>query len=489
MTDEDESPSGTVLRPGAPLRSPSTSGAAGAAGVDTAGAGTRAPAPIASAATTLRPPSPSNPAAGAASTAAPAAPLNIEPGTIVKQRYVLEEIIGSGAMGQVWRAKDLMRERARNARLHVAIKLLNADCAHHPDALVGLEREASKAQDLAHPNIITVHNFDVDDDLGRAFISMECLEGEPLEEVVRAARGFGVARDAALPIIEGITEGLEYAHKKHVVHCDLKPGNVFVISDRVPKILDFGIARAALDQDGFKGFTPAYASLELIRDEAPQPADDIYSLGIVIYELLTGRHPFNGLPADIAKSRAMKPTAIKGLKACEWQAIERALSFERAQRWQSAGEFRKAFKGRTVLPRVLGGAIGVLAITVAVFGYQRWRADQPDVPFDQLPHDQQVNFLREIQDGDRSWELVSRGQSFLINDALAHYGTAFDIHPKDPKAVSGLRRSTDYVISRLEQSPDPKAAATELEDLQKRSAYLETYEPLSHAIERLKSKP
>jgi hypothetical protein len=84
--------------------------------------------------------------------------------------------------------------------------------------------------------------------------------------------------------------------------------------------------------------------------------------------------------------------------------------------------------------------------------------------------------------------LVSGGQSFLINDALVHYGTAFDIHPKDPKAVSGLRRSADYVISRLEQSPDPKAAATELEDLQKRSVYLETYEPLSNAIERLKSK-
>ena len=207
MTDPEQNESGTVLRTGTTLRSP----AAAAAG------------------------------AGSSSLSAPL----IESGIIVKQRYVLEQIIGSGAMGQVWRSKDLMRERARNARLHVAIKLLNADCAHHPDALVGLEREASKAQDLAHPNIITVHNFDVDDDLGRAFISMECLEGESLEGVIRGARGFGLSREAAIPIIEGITEGLEYAHKKHVVHCDLKPGNVFVTSDGVPKILDFGIARAA----------------------------------------------------------------------------------------------------------------------------------------------------------------------------------------------------------------------------------------------------
>jgi len=247
----------------------------------------------------------------------------IDSGAIVKQRYVLEQIIGSGAMGQVWRSKDLMRERARNARLHVAIKLLNADCAQHPDALVGLEREASKAQDLAHPNIITVHNFDVDDDLGRAFISMECLEGESLEDVIRTARGVGLSREAALPIIDGMTEGLEYAHRKRVVHCDLKPGNVFVTSEGIPKILDFGIARAArlesaagvAEQDGFKGFTPAYASVELIREQDPQTADDIYSLGVVVYELLTGRHPFNGLPADVAKARAMKPMTIKGLKA------------------------------------------------------------------------------------------------------------------------------------------------------------------------------
>jgi hypothetical protein len=419
--------------------------------------------------------------------------LRIESGVIVKQRYVLEDIIGSGAMGEVWRSKDLMRERARNARLHVAIKLLNADCAQHPDALVGLEREASKAQDLAHPNIITVHNFDVDDDLGRAFISMECLQGESLDEVIRKARGVGLSREAALPIIEGVTEGLEYAHRKHVVHCDLKPGNIFLTSDGIPKILDFGIARAArregmqgaADQDGFKGFTPAYASVELISEQDPQTADDIYSLGIVIYELLTGRHPYNDLPADVAKARNMKPTAIRGLKASQWQAIERALAFDRAARWSNAGEFRKAFKGKTFLPRILAGAVVVLTLAVAVFAYQRWRAAQPDVPLDQLPAEQRASFMREIQDADRSWQLVSAGQSFLINDALAHYGAAFDLHPRDPQAVAGLKRSADYVIERLEHSPDHAAAAAQLEDMKKRSAFLESYAPLVAAIERL----
>jgi len=367
VTDSGSGQDKTVLRPGS-TTSPTPAGAGPpaaattlrpASGTDAARA-TPAAGNSSAAATTLRPASgtgaaSATPAGGSSPAAAttlravpqpaprkpisPQQSIRIDAGVIVKQRYVLEEVIGSGAMGEVWRSKDLMRERARNARLHVAIKLLNADCAHHPDALVGLEREASKAQDLAHPNIITVHNFDVDDDLGRAFISMECLQGESLDEVIRKARGVGLSREAALPIIEGVTEGLEYAHRKHVVHCDLKPGNIFLTSEGIPKILDFGIARAArregmqgaADQDGFKGFTPAYASLELISEQDPQTSDDIYSLGIVIYELLTGRHPFNDLPADVAKARNMKPTAIRGLKASQWQAIERALAFDRGR--------------------------------------------------------------------------------------------------------------------------------------------------------------
>jgi hypothetical protein len=417
-------------------------------------------------------------------------------GVVVQRRFVLEQVIGTGSMGQVWKAKDLIREQARNARSYVAIKLLNADCAQHPDAFVGLEREASKAQDLAHPNIITVHNFDFDRELQRAFISMEYLEGDSLEKTVQRFRGVGLTRREALPIIDGLSEGLGYAHKKRVVHCDLKPGNVFVTSQGTPKILDFGIARAARldvataapDEEGFQGYTPAYASPQLILQNDPLPADDIYSFGVVLYELLSGRHPFGGLSADVAQSRALKPAPLKGLKAREWQAIEKALAFDRSQRWVDATAFRRAFQGRSLVPRVLAAAVVALLAVAGVLGFISWRAAQPDVPFEQLPRAAQQSFLQEIQEGNRAWELVSTGQTFLINDALAHYGAAFDIHPKDHRAVVGLSRAADFAIDKIEVGPDPATGLRELRDLQERNAYLGTYQPLRLAIDRLQSR-
>jgi hypothetical protein len=429
---------------------------------------------------------------GLSSAASPPPPGVIAEGTVVQRRFVLEQIVGSGSMGQVWLARDLIREQARNARPHVAIKLLNADVAQHPDAFIGLEREASKAQDLAHPNIITVHNFDLDAALGRAFISMEYLEGDSLEKLIQRTGRVGLTREEALPIVEGMCEGLGYAHKKNVVHCDLKPGNVFVTSQGVPKILDFGIARAArgtaeADQGGFQGYTPAYASPQLIRQEDPVPADDIYSLGVLLYELLTGRHPFAGVSADAAELKGLKPAPIKGLKAREWQAIDRALSFDRSRRWVDATAFRRAFLGTSLVPKVLAAAVIVLGLALCVFAYQSWREAQPDVPFEQLPQAAQQSFLNEMQEGDRAWELVAAGQTFLINDALAHYGAAFDLHPKDHRAVAGLSRATDYVIGKLEGTSDPQAAAAQLQDLQQKNTYLDSYQPLRAAIDRLKS--
>jgi serine/threonine protein kinase len=413
-------------------------------------------------------------------------------GFTVQHRFVLEHVIGVGAMGQVWRAKDLRREQAQNARPYIALKLLNADVANRSDAYVGLEREASKAQALAHPNIITVYDFDYDAELQRAFISMELLDGRSLEELVRRNRGVGVTRADALPVIEGVTDGLAYAHRKGVVHCDLKPANVFLLKDGTPKILDFGIARATradstsvagADSGGFQGYTLAYASGELVRDQDPVPADDVYSLGVVFYELLGGRHPFDQESAEAAEVRGLRPVPIRGLKGREWRAIERALSFERADRFADAGAFRRAFQGRSVLPRVLAAAVAVLAIAAALLWYRDWRANQPEVPFDQLTPGVQQEFLREVAEGDRAWQLVRTGQTFLVNDALDHYSAAYALHPKDPRAVAGLERSASFAIDKLEAASDREAARSQLEELQRKSAYLESYAPLRRALE------
>ena len=211
----------------------------------------------------------------ATSTAGLAGAPSFGPGYKLRGRYLLEEMIGQGAMGQVWRAKDLLGEEARDRNPYVAVKVLNSDFEQRPDAFIALHREAMRAQKLAHPNIVTVHVFDRDEASGRAFIAMELLEGQPLDRVIRKAGTRGLAREQALPIIRGMAEGLAYAHRKGIVHSDFKPANVFLTSDGTPKILDFGIARAIQVADaegirgavaggdgGFEGYTLRYAAPE-----------------------------------------------------------------------------------------------------------------------------------------------------------------------------------------------------------------------------------
>jgi predicted Ser/Thr protein kinase len=154
-------------------------------------------------------------------------PISFDVGAVIRDRFVLESLLGRGGMGIVFAALDRRKEEARDPNPHIAIKILNADFQQHPDALIALQREARKAQTLAHPNVVTV--FDFDRDGASVYMTMERLRGRSLDAMVREARGRGIGREAALPIIRGIAEGLAYAHRKGIVHSDLKPGNVFVL--------------------------------------------------------------------------------------------------------------------------------------------------------------------------------------------------------------------------------------------------------------------
>ncbi|MFL6576158.1 MAG: protein kinase domain-containing protein, partial [Povalibacter sp.] len=136
----------------------------------------------------------------------------LKPGSIVKKRFVLETLIGKGGMGLVFAAIDRRKEEAQDTNARVALKVLNADFERHPQSFIALQREARKAQTLAHPNLVTVFDFDRDGET--VFMTMELLKGRPLEALVREARGRGIAPAIVLPLIRGIAEGLAYAHRK-----------------------------------------------------------------------------------------------------------------------------------------------------------------------------------------------------------------------------------------------------------------------------------
>ena len=232
--------------------------------------------------------------------------------------YRLLHVIGGGGMGVVYKAEDLKLGRA------VALKFLPEEIGSDPRALERFQREARTASSLNHPNICTI--YEIEEHEGRPFIAMELLEGRTLRDRLATATlaAEPLSIDRALNIALQISEGLEAAHEKGIIHRDIKPANIFVTNKGVTKILDFGLAKllrpsgeqaTAAEIDGGPGplspvvagsealnlsrpgraaGTAAYMSPEQVRGEKLDPRTDLFSFGLVLYEMATGRRAFTG---------------------------------------------------------------------------------------------------------------------------------------------------------------------------------------------------
>ena len=201
--------------------------------------------------------------------------------------------IGKGGMGTVWLGEHLVLRRP------VAIKILHTDLSNDPEEMARFEREAIAAARLDHENIDRIH--DVDEEHGRPFIVNEYVDGEDLEEVIRKKSPLPVLR--ALNITRIVAKALEHSHAMGVVHRDIKPGNILIGRDGRIKITDFGLAREVGHQevplpDGTVLGTPFFASPEQIMGLPADGRSDIYSLGVTLYTMLTGRRPFGGRSPD-----------------------------------------------------------------------------------------------------------------------------------------------------------------------------------------------
>jgi serine/threonine protein kinase len=281
----------------------------------------------------------------------PAGHTNIALGSRLRDRFILDEVLGIGGMGIVYRGRDLLKVEARDRNPYVAIKVLREDFKKRDDAFIMLQREASRQQRLAHPNIVTVYDFDRTGDT--IFISMELLEGTALDIYLNSdGRDRGVPYAEAIVLIEGMCAALMYAHEHGIVHADFKPSNCFVMQGGKVKVLDFGIARAMRRPNQADGtvtvydgrllgaMTPAYASPEMAEESAdPDPRDDIYGLACVCYELLTGNHPFDRLSALVARGRKLAPKPVPSLSPRQNRALAQALSFDRETRTPTVREF------------------------------------------------------------------------------------------------------------------------------------------------------
>jgi hypothetical protein len=255
---------------------------------------------------------------------------------VLRDRYELLSILGRGSTGTVYRALDRHRAHLADAARFVAVKVLKLDYHNRPEALAALEREFHQAQSLSHPNVVSV--FDLDRDGDTYFIVMELLEGELLASIMSRLRA-PMQREHALAIISSVGAALAHAHRRDMVHADLKPRNIMITATGEVRVLDFGFARhrpldlhSAPTFDVAPASAPAYASVERVNGSEPHPSDDVYSLACIAYELLSGEHPFGGRSAVLARANGRRPRNIDGLTRKQMQALNRALLWSRGER-------------------------------------------------------------------------------------------------------------------------------------------------------------
>lgn len=303
-------------------------------------------------------------------------------GSLLKKRFLLGDVLGQGGMGTVYKTKDLRKVEAEDPNPYIATKVLNDAFRNHPDAFVTLQQETAKSHTLAHPNIVTVHDFDRDGDT--LFMTMELLQGDPLDRLLKKGKGAGMPKPKALAIVRDLCAALAYAHQRHIIHADFKPGNVFICDDGTAKVLDFGIARAAsketqkhkFDAGQLGALTPAYATIEMIRDEPLTFADDVYALACVAYEIFSGQHPYQHHSALEAKQLGLKPKPVASLNHREWKALCRALAVDKSQRTASITHFMaEMFPRRSPVAFSIAAMLAVIAVGGAAWlGFQQYQA-------------------------------------------------------------------------------------------------------------------
>ncbi len=310
---------------------------------------------------------------------APSAPSEVSEGILLKQRYLLEAKIGSGGMSDIYRATDIFLQNAGVVNSVVAIKVLQKQFVDQSEALQLLLQEAHKTQQLSHPNIVRV--FDVDCDQQHYFIVMEFLDGESLEQVIKRHKPKGLPLNLAMNLLKQIAQALNFAHQTGIVHADLKPANIMVNRAGQVKVLDFGVSqKLQLNHDIYaaeqlsqtaplSGYTPAYASPQLLNGNSPCVADDLFSFACVSYELLTSKHPFERLPADKAAKQNKQAVKPAHLNIMQWRTLQRALRFDAAQRNSSINELMLQFNRRLWQP--LAATVAMLIISWGGWQYHQ----------------------------------------------------------------------------------------------------------------------
>ena len=327
--------------------------------------------------------------------------------------YKILEKIGSGGMGTVYKTKDTKLDRL------VALKFLPPHLSQAEDEKKRFIHEAKAASALDHPNICSIYEIDETDD-GRMFIAMACYEGESLKD--RISRG-PLPVEEVLKIADQIARGLEKVHAKKIVHRDIKPANILITEDGVVKIVDFGLAKLAgqtkLTKTGTTVGTVAYMSPEQTRGDDVDHRADIWALGVILYEMLTGQRPFKGdydqaVMYSILNEAPESPSAIrKGITVPLEKILFKALDKEPDRRYQTMRDFIRDLESKTPYSKPISTKSSPSRSRKIDFGSEYWTA----VVYS-LVNEKEKAMLwleRAIEDGYMNYPRLAGKDPFLEN--------------------------------------------------------------------------
>jgi serine/threonine protein kinase len=368
--------------------------------------------------------------------------------SVLNERYQLLESLGNGGMALVYKAKDLMLER------NVAVKLLREDYSKDLAFRERFRQEARAAANLSHPNIVTVHDFGLDQ--GHLFIVMEYVPGDDLKSLIRQKGQFSVQE--SLELIIQACQGVGYAHRAGLVHCDIKPHNMLVTPEGRLKVTDFGIARALASIDPQERSevvwgSPHYFSPEQAAGFPPSPASDVYSLGIILYELLTGNLPFTAKDsADLARMHREAiphPPRLSNLQIPQAldDLVMKVLAKEPSSRYRTADQMGRVLQNLYESNPLLRRANSYLT---QGYNVMSGRPLPIPVPAGLNGEDQ------EQPSKDQQQEALEAAKQDPIGPEVVHYG---EISVGQPAQASDLPALSQTV------SEQPQAAQLHLEEL------------------------
>jgi beta-lactam-binding protein with PASTA domain/predicted Ser/Thr protein kinase len=364
-------------------------------------------------------------------------------GTVVDERYTLDRKIGSGGMADVWLADDTELDRK------VAIKILHDKYAQDSEFVERFQREAQAAAGLQHPNVVGIFDRGAFD--GTYFIAMEYVDGPSLKDLAKG----GMSPKDAIDFTRQILNAARFAHRKGIVHRDLKPQNVLIDDEGRARVADFGIARAGENSDitatGSVMGTAQYISPEQAQGKETTPSSDIYSIGVVLYEMLTGRVPFEGESAVAVALKQVseaprRPSAINpNVPPALDAVVMRALAKDPDARFKDADAFLKALDAAEKAPDTPRAQDTAAYAAVSPEG-------EAEVPGEEEPYDEEEEWQRERRRRRLRWiivALLAAGVAALVAFALTRpsHVAVPDVIGQDVDAATQILDSEGFDVA------------------------------------------